>query len=61
MNKNVREIQDMNKLSKNVGHGSSHFGYGHNSYRGRRGYSRYPRGKVTAEGMLSLWSIHMPI
>ena len=41
LNKNVKEIQDMNKLSRNVGLGTSQrgaYGYG----RGRRGYPRYP-------------------
>ena len=38
VNKNVKEIQDMNKLGKNVG-SNQRGGYGHG--RGRRGYPRY--------------------
>lgn len=43
VNKNVKEIQDMNKLNRNVGRGGvSQRGYGAWSYRGRRGCTRYP-------------------
>ena len=38
VNKNVKDIQDMNKLSRNVG-SNQRGGYGHG--RGRRGYPRY--------------------
>lgn len=40
VNKNVKEIQDMNKLGRNIGRGMTHHGYGYN--RGRRGYPRHP-------------------
>lgn len=49
--KNVKEIQDMNRLGRNVGRGTggNQRGFGYN--RGRRGYSRFPaRGRGRGRG-----------
>ena len=54
LNKNAKELQDLNKLSRNMGLGTSQHGaYGHS--RARRGYPRYT---TRARGVTSVGTTH---